>query len=143
MGDLPVVEVMGQRFLLIPETRYLELVHRAGQEAPLAPGLLDLEDLVDADSFMARSIGEDLKTARLAAGLTQAQLAARTRRSQALVSSSERGTIEVGIRYFRAVLKACGLPEDWNPRAPAAATAAAPPGGEAAQDNGPGPANGS
>jgi len=120
MNELPVIEILGQRFALVPEADYLALVQRAGPVACTcaSPDAGAMDDLVDADAFMAKSIGEDLKAARLEAGLTQAQLAARTRKSQAMVSSAERGTIEVGLRYVQAVLKACGLPEDWKPRAP-------------------------
>jgi DNA-binding XRE family transcriptional regulator len=123
VNTAPVIEIRGERFALIPEAEYLNLRHLAGEDAPLDPGLLDLDDLVDADDYMAKSIGADLKAARIAGGLTQAQLAARLKKSQAMVSSAERGTIEIGARYLQAVLKACGLPEHWNPRDKAPAKA--------------------
>jgi hypothetical protein len=36
------------------------------------------------------------------------------KKSQAFVSGAERGTSRVGEHYVLAVLKACGLPEDWK-----------------------------
>jgi ribosome-binding protein aMBF1 (putative translation factor) len=65
--------------------------------------------------LVAPSFAHDLRAARLAAGLSQVQLAKRLRRSQTLVSLAENGRVSVGERYIRAVLKACGLPPDWRP----------------------------
>ncbi|MBP7756067.1 MAG: helix-turn-helix transcriptional regulator [Acidobacteria bacterium] len=42
------------------------------------------------------------------AGLTQAELGRRLRRSQAMVSAAENGAMRVGERYVKAVLRACG-----------------------------------
>ena len=56
-----------------------------------------------------------LRAARRKAGLTQAQLAERLDRSQALVSLAERGALRTGTPYLHAVLEACGLPVDWEP----------------------------
>jgi len=111
-----VIEIKGERFAIVPESEYLDLLRKAGQRdtAPLPAGLLDLEGLVDAEDHMAICIGSDLKAARVKAGLTQEQLAAKLSRSQAMVSAAERGAIEVGGRYAQAVLAACGLPHDWK-----------------------------
>jgi len=49
-----------------------------------------------------------------AAGLTQVELSKRLKKSQAFVSGAESGASRVGERYVLAVLKACGLPEDWK-----------------------------
>jgi transcriptional regulator with XRE-family HTH domain len=51
---------------------------------------------------------------REAAGLTQVELSKRLKKSQAFVSGAESGASRVGERYVIAVLKACGLPEDWK-----------------------------
>lgn len=112
----PVVEIKGERFVIVPESDYLELLRKAGPEAePLSVGSFNLEDAVDAEEYMATSIGNDLKAARVLAGMTQDQLAAKLSRSQAMVSAAERGAVEVGERYVQAVLMACGLPHAWKP----------------------------
>ncbi|HEX9008762.1 MAG TPA: DUF2442 domain-containing protein [Holophagaceae bacterium] len=61
------------------------------------------------------ALAPHLRAARRQAGLTQAQLAERMGRSQALVSLAERGGLRTGIPYLHAVLDACGLPRDWQP----------------------------
>ena len=116
MNTNPIIEIKGERFALVPESEYLKLRHMAGEDAPLDPGMLDTEGLVDSEGYMSANIGDDIKAARIEAGLTQAQLGAKLRKSQAMVSAAERGKVEVGVRYFQSVLKACGLPADWNPR---------------------------
>lgn len=115
MNTNTFIEIRGERFALIPEREYLKLIGSAGPEDVAGSDPMDMSDLVDADEFMAQSIGATLKAARQAACLTQAQLAKRLKKSQAMVSSGERGTVEVGISYLRSVLKACNLPENWNP----------------------------
>ena len=109
------LELMGVRFVVIPETEYQNLLHLAAGNSAMDKELFDLENLVDAEEFMSRTIGEDLRAAREAAGLTQADLAKKMKKSQALVSAAERGTTRVGKRYVEAVLKACGLPKTWKP----------------------------
>ena len=52
--------------------------------------------------------------ARREAGLTQAQLAKRLGRSQAMVGQAELGRTQVGERYLRKVLEACGLEPNWG-----------------------------
>ena len=74
-----------------------------------------VNDPVDAVSFGLQSLGRNLRLAREQAGLTQAELAKKLRRSQPMVSSAENGTDRVGQRYVLAVLAACNLPEDWKP----------------------------
>lgn len=118
MRTNPVIEIRGERFALIPEQEYLELLDHAAPDASTEADPFDLTDLVDADDFMGKSIGRTLKAARAAAGLTQAQLAKQLRKSQAMVGSAERGTIEVGVEYLRSVLEGCGLPMDWTPLKP-------------------------
>ena len=118
MRTNPVIEIRGERFSLIPEQEYLELLGHVPPDASTEPDPFDLTDLVDADEFMGKAIGRTLKAARAAAGLTQAQLAKQLRKSQAMVSSAERGTIEVGVDYLRSVMEGCGLPMDWTPLKP-------------------------
>ena len=87
-------------------------------ERELTP-LRDTPDaFVDAVSFARTSLARDLRAARLTADLTQAQLAAKLKKSQAMVSAAENGRVRVGERYVRALLKACGLPPDWKPAPP-------------------------
>ena len=45
--------------------------------------------------------------------MTQAELAKALGKSQPMVSGAEGGSISVSARYVKAVLMACGLPEDW------------------------------
>jgi len=116
MRTNPVIEIRGERFALIPEQEYLALLGHMAPDASTEADPFDLTDLVDADEFMGKSIGRTLKAARAAAGLTQAQLAKKLSKSQAMVSSAERGTIEIGPAYLRSVLKGCGLPMNWTPR---------------------------
>ena len=120
----------GERMIILPEAEYLELLRQAGGEVDLPASVLDETDLVDAETFVAKSIGEDLRAARMAAGLTQKQLATHMKKSQAMISAAERGTSEVGSKYVERLLAACHLPPDWRPNInkPAApATAPAQP----------------
>ena len=72
------------------------------------------ESLSPARKTLRKSIGKDLAKAREQAGLTQAELAAKIGKSQAMVSGAESGSIKTGLPYAKAVLKACELPEDWK-----------------------------
>lgn len=109
------LEILGTRFVLLPETDYQDLLQHRPKDRPLDPSVLDLDDLADADTFMAVELGRNLRKARETASLTQSQLAKKLRKSQSMVSAAERGTMEIGVRYAKAVLKACGLAEDWKP----------------------------
>ena len=95
--------VGGVEYVVIPKAEYLRI-------QDLAPPA----GTVDARSFVRQSIGADLRAAREHAGLTQAELAERMGKSQTMVSQAESGTARVSERYVRAVLEACGLPEDWS-----------------------------
>ncbi len=77
-------------------------------------GLLEGRPAPAADA-RAKALAPRLRAARRQAGLTQAQLAERMGRSQALVSLAERGGLRIGTPYLHAVLDACGLPRDWQP----------------------------
>lgn len=88
-------------YVVIPKADYLRM-----QNIP--PGS------VDAHAYVRQSIAEALQQAREHAGLTQTELAARLNKSQTMVSQAESGAARVSERYVKAVLKACGLPEDWT-----------------------------
>jgi ribosome-binding protein aMBF1 (putative translation factor) len=92
--------VGGVEYVVIPKADYLRM-----QDSTLG---------VDAHTFIRSSIGADLRAAREHAGLTQAELAERMGKSQTMVSQAESGTARVSERYVKAVLKSCGLPEDWS-----------------------------
>jgi len=92
--------IQGVEYVVIPKADYLRT-----QDVP--PGT------VDAHTFVRQSIARDLRAAREHAGLTQAELADRMGKSQTMVSQAESGTARVSERYVKAVLEACGLPEDW------------------------------
>jgi ribosome-binding protein aMBF1 (putative translation factor) len=98
-------QIDGKAFFIVPEREYLQLRKRAGIPA----------GSVDALEYSRASLGEKLRKAREVAGLTQTKLAKRLDKSQALVSAAERGAEAIGERYVLAVLKACGLPENWRP----------------------------
>ena len=101
LASVATLEIHGEEFVLLPRVEYDRL---RGVPA----------DAVDAVAFGAQSLGRSLRLARETAGLTQAELAKKLRRSQSMVSSAETGTVRVGQRYVAAVLRACGLPEDWQ-----------------------------
>jgi ribosome-binding protein aMBF1 (putative translation factor) len=90
----------GVEYVVIPKADYLRM-----QDSGLGK---------DAHTFVRGSIGADLRAAREHAGLTQSELADRMSKSQTMVSQAESGAARVSERYVRAVLKACGLPEDWS-----------------------------
>lgn len=69
---------------------------------------------IDAIEFTRSSLGASLRKARETAGLTQAALAKKLKRSQPMVARAEAGELRVGERYVKAVLKACKLPSDWT-----------------------------
>lgn len=90
-------------FAVLPMEEWLRLGGKASPDAP-SPARKSVRD----------SIGRDLRKAREAAGLTQVELANKLKESQAMVSGAENGTVKTGWPYAKAVLKACGLPEDWK-----------------------------
>lgn len=90
----------GVEYVVIPKADYLRM-----QDSNLG---------MDAHAFIRESIGADLRAAREHAGLTQEGLAERMGKSQTMVSQAESGAARVSERYVKAVLKACGLPEDWS-----------------------------
>jgi ribosome-binding protein aMBF1 (putative translation factor) len=95
------ITIHGEEFIILPR-----------QEFDRLRGIPD--GSAEALPFVRNLIARDLRQARLAAGITQSELAKKLKRSQAFVSGAENGTSRVGERYVRAVLKACGLPEDWK-----------------------------
>jgi len=90
-------------FVVLPKAEWLRLTGQA------MPGALS-----PARQSVQESIGRDLRKARDHAGLTQAELAKKLKKSQAMVSGAENGTVKTGWPYAKAVLKACGLSEDWK-----------------------------
>ena len=89
------IEIKGEPFVLLPRAEYERL---RGLPAGYEP----------AEPFMQNVIAADLREMREKAGLTQAQLARKLRRSQAMVSRAENGSLKAGERYVRAVARACG-----------------------------------
>lgn len=100
-GEIVELKIAGQEYVLLPKADYLEM-------RGLPPGT------VEATGYIRKSIGADLRAAREHAGLTQEELAKKLKKSQAMVSSAESGSMKVGVRYVEAVLKACKLPKDWR-----------------------------
>jgi hypothetical protein len=98
------LRIGGEEFVLVPRAEYDRLLG----------GSIALSRTVDAVAFGRQSLGQSLRKAREHAGLTQVELARKLRRSQSLVSSAENGSVHVGERYVKAVLRACRLPQDWK-----------------------------
>jgi ribosome-binding protein aMBF1 (putative translation factor) len=96
----------GKEYVILPKAEYLRL--RSGDIPPKT---------ADAVEYARASIGDALKAAREHAGLTQVELAEKLGKSQTMVARAEGGQLSVGERYVAAVLKACGLPKDWKPKA--------------------------
>lgn len=67
----------------------------------------------NASEVMRRMLGKNLRDARVHAGLSQAALAKRIRRSQAAVSGAEQGRFGVSAQYVRLVLRACQVSPRW------------------------------
>jgi ribosome-binding protein aMBF1 (putative translation factor) len=103
--SIQTIRLGGTEYVIIPRAEYGELAGRkaAGNE-------------VLAVDFAQHALSESLRTARESPGLTQAELAARLKKSQPMVSGAESGRVRVGAAYVKAVLKACKLPEDWTAR---------------------------
>jgi ribosome-binding protein aMBF1 (putative translation factor) len=109
MNKTTEVKLDGKEYVILPKAEYLKL--RKGDTPPRT---------VDAIDFARASIGADLRAAREAAEMTQAELAMKLKKSQTMVSQAEAGHVSVGERYVAAVLKACGLPKGWKAPARAA-----------------------
>jgi ribosome-binding protein aMBF1 (putative translation factor) len=104
MAEIQTVTFKGTEYVILSKAEYLRLKGVAGVPA----------GSVDAVEHARASIGRTLKAAREHAGLTQIDLAKRLKKSQPMVSGAESGSISVSDRYVLAVLKACGLPADWQ-----------------------------
>lgn len=91
----------GAQYVAVPVAEY----QRLRGEGPSAQ--------VDAVAWSRVTLGRNLRAAREHAGLTQAALAKRLKRSQTMVARAELGELRISERYVKAVLKACRLPADW------------------------------
>jgi len=67
----------------------------------------------DDIAWARKKLGQTLRSARETAGLSQATLAKRLKRSQTLVARAESGDMKVSEPYVKSVLKACKLPKNW------------------------------
>ncbi|HKO91400.1 MAG TPA: helix-turn-helix transcriptional regulator [Polyangiaceae bacterium] len=81
-------------------------------------GLRELKEgrhgrVVEAQPVLDESVGASLRKARLAAGLTQLELAQKLEVDQSMVNQVENGKSRVAEAYVRRVLEACELPADW------------------------------
>lgn len=104
-ATVQTITLGGTEYVIVPRAEYDRLTGKHGERAE-----------VDALSFGQQALGESLRTARETAKLTQAELAARLKKSQPMVSGAESGRVRVGAAYVKAVLRACGLPPDWTPK---------------------------
>lgn len=103
MTHAQTIKLGKTEYVILPKAEYLRLQQSAG--VPVGS--------VDAVEYARASIGATLRAAREEAKLSQAELAERMGKSQPMISGAESGSISVSDRYIAAVLKACGLPEDW------------------------------
>jgi transcriptional regulator with XRE-family HTH domain len=98
-------------------TKSIECVIRiGGVDFVLMPAALRASD-VECSGAGSRGVNvtkRRLWEARRQAGLTQAQLAKRLGRSQAMVSQAESGHSHVSERYVNRVLEACELQPGWG-----------------------------
>ena len=106
MSSVTELKLDGRTYVVLPKAEYLRL--RRGDTPP---------NTVDAIAYADEAIARGLKAAREHAKLTQEELAKKLRKSQTMVSGAEAGRVSVGERYIASVLKACGLPPDWRPKA--------------------------
>jgi ribosome-binding protein aMBF1 (putative translation factor) len=100
--NVQVIEVEGVEYAILPRAELERLTRGEG-------------GLTDGQEYTRQLIAHDLRRAREAAGITQAELARRIGRSRSMVAGAERGHQRVGAPYVERVLKACGLPKDWRP----------------------------
>ena len=84
----------GSTFYLVPEARYDRMIREAGRGA------------VDAVEFARASIGRDLRRKRAKAGLTQAQVAARSGLRLETISRLENGRGNPTVATVRRILSA-------------------------------------
>lgn len=91
----------GEEYIALPVAEY----RRLRGEEPSAQQ--------DGIAWARAQLGKTLRRAREEAGLSQAALAKRLKKSQTLVARAESGDVSVAERYVAAVLKACKLPADW------------------------------
>jgi len=77
----------------------------------------------DGIAWARARVARSLRHAREQAGLSQAELGRKLKRSQTLIARAELGDLAVSERYVKAVLKACGLPADWSDATPSDASA--------------------
>jgi len=69
---------------------------------------------VEVVAFANKSIGKNLRAAREHASLSVADLASKIGADPDEVRGVEKGSLDVRESWVRAVLKACGLPNDWT-----------------------------
>ncbi len=110
MKAVQEITLDGKEYVILPKAEYLRL--RKGEAGAPAGSVGAVDAVAHADEVIAAN----LKRAREAAGLTQAELAERLGKSQAMVSGAESGRVRVSARYVATVLAACGLPEAWPAR---------------------------
>ncbi len=101
---------MGATYFKIDNREYVILPRREYEKLAGIPAGTE-----DALAFSSAVLASDVKAARLAAGLSQAELAKKLKISQPMVARAEAGETRVGTRYMANVLKACGLPKTWKP----------------------------
>lgn len=94
------IVIKGERYVVIPEKEYRRLT---GKGEPTRP----------AEDVFRDVMAANLRAARAAAGLSQAELAGKLGVSKSMVAGTESGRIRVADGYTATVLRACKLPKNW------------------------------
>jgi len=95
-GGAQRIRIGGSTYYLVPGARYARLMREAGRGT------------VDAVDFARVSIGRDLRRRRAKAGLTQAQVAARSGLRLETISRLENGRGNPTVGTVRRILSAVG-----------------------------------
>jgi len=106
------IEVLGQRFILVPEGEYDRLCARAGESVPLTDD--DLPPLPKPDKngnfpaveYGRVSLARDIIRDRRAAGLTQQELATLAGTRQETISRIESGKYSAGVKLIDRIDRA-------------------------------------
>jgi ribosome-binding protein aMBF1 (putative translation factor) len=102
MSRLPIVEIEGKRYVLVPEAEYKRRL--ATQAEPVAPWpAADAKGYRPALAFIDASIARDIVRERRAAGLSQQQLARAAGLRQETLSRIESGKHSPTVRTVKKI----------------------------------------
>jgi ribosome-binding protein aMBF1 (putative translation factor) len=102
MSRLPVVEIEGKRYVLVPEAEYKEKLGAARDVVARLPAA-DSKGYRPAVAFIEASIARDIVRERRAAGMSQQQLAQAAGVRQETLSRIESGKHSPTVRTVRKI----------------------------------------